>query len=175
MIRTRVGYAGGSEPNPTYRDMGDHSETLQVDYDPRQVSYGALLEKFWEGHEPTDQSWSRQYMAAVFYRDDGQRRAAEASKARLEAKLGRKISTAILPLGTFTLAEDYHQKYYLRHDRTLLREFQAMFPVDGAFVNSTAAARANGYLGGYGTRTEREVDLPRMGLSAQAQERLQRR
>jgi peptide-methionine (S)-S-oxide reductase len=50
-----------------------------------------------------------------------------------------------------------------------------MFPVDGAFVNSTAAARANGYLGGYGTRTEREVDLPRMGLSAQAQERLQRR
>ncbi len=81
----------------------------QVDYDPRQVSYGALLEKFWEGHEPTDQSWSRQYMAAVFYRDDGQRRAAEASKARLEAKLGRKISTAILPLGTFTLAEDYHQ------------------------------------------------------------------
>ncbi len=175
MIRTRVGYAGGKEPNPTYREIGDHSETLQVDFDPRQISYEALLEKFWEGYDPTEQSWSRQYMAAVLYHDDAQRRAAEASRARLEAKLGRKIATAILPLGAFTLAEDYHQKYYLRHDRALREEIKAMYPADRDFVNSTAAARANGILGGYGTQADRETDLLRMGLSPEAQERLRRR
>lgn len=172
MIRTRVGYAGGTKPNPTYHGLGDHAETLQVDYDPRQVSYEALLEEFWKGHEPTGRSWSRQYMAAVFYANDAQRQSAEASKGRLETKLGRKVYTEILPLGPFTLAEDYHQKYYLRHDRSLLGEFRTMYPADGAVVNSTAAARANGYLAGQGTRQEREMEVPRLGLSSAAEKRL---
>ncbi|MDZ7761250.1 MAG: peptide-methionine (S)-S-oxide reductase [Desulfovermiculus sp.] len=67
MVRTRVGYSGGKKPNPTYHDLGDHTETLQVDYDPEAVSYPKLLEVFWESHSPEQSALSRQYMAAVFY------------------------------------------------------------------------------------------------------------
>lgn len=168
VIRTRVGYAGGTKPNPTYHSLGDHTEVIQIDYDPRQISYEALLDLFWAEHDPTDRVLSRQYMAAVFYQNDAQRRAAERSKARLEAKLGKTVRTPILPVGVFTRAEDYHQKYFLRHERLLMREFSAFYPADDAFVDSTAAARANGYVGGYGTPAERAADLPRLGLSPEA-------
>jgi len=172
VIRTRVGYAGGSKPNPTYHSLGDHTETIQIDFDPRVISYEALLRLFWAEHDPTAHSGSRQYMAAVFYQDESQRRAAEESKARLEQRLGKPVQTQILSAGRFTRAEEYHQKYYLRHERALMREFAALYPTDEAFVDSTAAARANGYAGGYGAPSEREVDLPRLGLSAEAQRRL---
>jgi len=55
VIRTRVGYAGGSTNNPTYYNLGDHSETVQIDYDPTRISYEELLEVFWDSHNPTTQ------------------------------------------------------------------------------------------------------------------------
>ena len=67
MIRTRVGYAGGTTNNPTYRALGDHAETIQVDYDPTQISYEELLEAFWTSHSPTSRPWSRQYASIIFY------------------------------------------------------------------------------------------------------------
>lgn len=70
MIRTRVGYAGGSKENPTYYSLGDHSETIQIDYDPTQISYGQLLEVFWNSHNPTYEPWSRQYMSIIFYHSE---------------------------------------------------------------------------------------------------------
>ena len=172
MIRTRVGYTGGTTPDPTYHRLGDHTETVQIDFDPRVISYEALLRLFWAEHDPTSSSGSRQYMAAVFYHGDVQRRAAEESKARLAERLGKPIRTQILPAARFTRAEGYHQKYYLRHERAVMREFAALYPTEEAFVDSTAAARANGYAGGYGAPGDREADLPRLGLSADAQRRL---
>jgi methionine-S-sulfoxide reductase len=175
VIRTRVGYAGGTKPNPTYHSLGDHTEVLQIDFDPRQVSYEALLGVFWKAHDPASRSWSRQYMAAVFYHSEAQRQAAEASKARLQAARGQTIQTPILPVGRFTRAEDYHQKYYLRQESLLMREFGAMYPRDEDFVDSTAAARANGFVAGEGTAADRDAALPRMGLSPEALRGLQAR
>ena len=63
MIRTRVGYAGGTKKNPAYHNLGDHTETIQIDYDPTKISFEKLLETFWDSHNPAQRSWSRQYMS----------------------------------------------------------------------------------------------------------------
>jgi methionine-S-sulfoxide reductase len=172
VVRSRVGYAGGTTKKPIYRAIGDHSETVQVDYDPTVISYQELLGVFWDSHDPTQPAWSRQYMTAIFTHTDEQRRLAEASKAREEAKTKARIVTAIAPIGEFTRAEGYHQKFRLRSERDLLRELTAIYPNEKDFVDSTAAARINGYLDGYGSLAELEKELPGLGLSAQAAKHL---
>lgn len=168
MVRTRVGYAGGTKQNPTYHNLGDHSETVQMDYNPAVISYEQLLDVFWDSHDPTSPSWSRQYMTAVFYHTDEQKKLAEASKAREEARIKGRIVTKILPAGQFTRAEGYHQKYGLRQERDLVRELSAIYPKETDFTDSTAAARINAYLDGYGTLNELQEELPGFGLSPQA-------
>jgi methionine-S-sulfoxide reductase len=159
-----VGYAGGTLANPTYHNLGNHTESFQVDFDPSVISYEKLLDLFWESHNPCDKGYSRQYMSAVFAANDEQKRAAIDSKARLEKKMGKTVKTPILPLGTFTLAEDYHQKYYLRQS-PLAREFQAIYPDLASFTASTAAARANGYLAGDGDPDQLKSEIDKLGLS----------
>jgi len=160
-----VGYAGGRLDNPTYRRMGDHTETVQVDFDPQRIAYEDLLAFFWESHQPTSPSWKRQYLHAVFYHDAQQQQQALASRAAVEDRLGQPVRTEVLPLRTFTPAEDYHQKYILKREADLMRELSRMYPRHQDIVDSTAAARLNGYVGGYGTpeQLSREIDL--LGLS----------
>lgn len=167
-----MGYAGGEKENPNYSNMGDHTETVQVDYDPRRISFMELLVFFWERHRPGQRAWSRQYMNAVFYHDDAQQQAAMNSKAELEEKLERPVRTQILPLRSFTLAEDYHQKYLLNRRSELARELMRIYPIKRDFINSTAVTRLNGYVGGYGhaDQLKREVDI--LGLSPSSREAL---
>lgn len=172
VIRTRVGYAGGQKLNPTYRSIGDHSETIEIDYDPSRISYKDLLFVFWQSHDPTYKPWSRQYMSAIFYHNDEQRRLALETKALEENQRTRKIHTDIMPFEKFYLAEDYHQKYELRRYKDLMKEFKAMYPRDIDFVNSTAAARINGYVGGHGKPQDYEAAIENLGLSAAGRERL---
>jgi peptide-methionine (S)-S-oxide reductase len=169
--RTRVGYAGGSLKNPTYHRLGDHTESFQVDFDPATTSYEALLEVFWRSHNPCGGAWSRQYMSAVFYHDDAQKKAAEAARDKVAAARGT-VKTPILPVGTFTLAEDYHQKYELRNDELVGRELRALFATDAEFVASTAAARANAAVAGAFPRERLLKEIDRYGLGEKARERL---
>jgi methionine-S-sulfoxide reductase len=162
-----VGYAGGTKESPTYHSLGDHTETIQIDYDPSQISYNDLLNIFWRNHNPSSRAWSRQYMAAVFYHNDEQKKLAEESRGREASKRDKIIQTQILPFTVFYRAEDYHQKYRLRRERHLLQEFERIYPADGDLVDSTAAARVNGYLGGHGTAGDLKIDLNRLGLSAE--------
>lgn len=166
VIRTRAGYAGGEKPNPTYHDLGDHSESLQVDFDPGRTSFAELLEVFWLAHDPTHASLWTQYKTVLFVGDPEQEQAAVVSRDRLEAALGRPVCTEIVPLTAFYQAEDYHQKYRLRHARGLMDEFRAMYPAEADFIRSTAAARVNGYLDGQGTLSQFERELDSLGLSA---------
>ena len=76
MVRTRVGYTGGTTADPTYRRLGDHTEAVEVEFDPRRLGYRDLVEVFWEEHDPGRKSFSRQYLTALFPRGDGQRRIA---------------------------------------------------------------------------------------------------
>lgn len=172
MVRTRVGYAGGTKTNPTYRDLGDHSETIQIDYDPAVISYEKLLDVFWDSHDPTSPSWSKQYMSIIFYHSDEQKKLASGSKDHEAARIKSKIFTSLLPAGGFYLAEDYHQKYRLRSERELVKELSTIYPAVEDFVNSTAAARINGYLDGYGTLADLQEELSGFGLSPQAGKQL---
>ena len=167
-----MGYAGGSTKDPTYHNLGDHSETLQLDYDPSRIDYGRLLVLFWQSHDPSVRQWSRQYMPVVFYHNEGQRRLAEESKKREEEKRGIRIFTQIVPYKEFHRAEDYHQKYYLRSVPELKEHFAAMYPDEKDFMNSTAAARVNGYLGGYGDSGRLAGEVEKLGLTPQAEKRL---
>ena len=165
VIRTRVGYTGGEKENPTYYNLGNHSEAVQVDYDPAKISYEQLLDVFWDSHNPTRGLRSRQYMAAVFYHDDAQKKAAESTMQQLAERLTKKISTRILPLTGFYLAEDYHQKYALRRHPRFANAFNAVYRSTDALINSTAAARVNGYLDGYGECRQLKSEIELLGLS----------
>ncbi len=172
MVRTRVGYAGGTTSNPTYRSIGDHSEMIQIDYDPAVISYEELLDVFWRAHDPTRRPWSRQYMSIILYHNNEQKRLIAESKASQEEQMGRDIVTEIAPYTTFYRAEDYHQKYRLRQVSTLMQDFRQMYPDTVDFVDSTAAARVNGYVAGYGTVEQFQEGLGQLGLSAEGQDKL---
>jgi len=117
------GYTGGQEANPSYEEVSAHRtghvEAVKLSYDPQQISYGQLLDWFWRHVDPTDAGGQfvdrgSQYRSVIFYADEAQQRAAEASKQRLAASgvFKKPIVTEILPLGPFYAAEDYHQDYY---------------------------------------------------------------
>jgi peptide-methionine (S)-S-oxide reductase len=168
-----VGYTGGPEPHPTYRDLGSHSETIQIDYDPTQITYEQLLDVFWSNHSPTSRPYSRQYASIIFTHDDEQERLALETKAREGVERGQTIYTEIVPFTKFWLAEDYHQKHALRQNRDLMAQFTAMYPDPNDFVNSTAAARVNGYVGGHGALAQFEAEIDDLGLSAEARQYLE--
>jgi peptide-methionine (S)-S-oxide reductase len=152
--------------------MGDHSESIQIEFDPSVISYSDLLAEFWRGHNPTRKAWSRQYMSAVFFASEAQREAAMEMLHRETERRGADIYTAIQAATHFTLAEDYHQKYSLRHVREVLNEFMAIYPRLVDFVNSTAVTRANGFAGGSGALPVLESEIDAYGLSPDAQQKL---
>ncbi len=93
VIRTRVGYAGGSTDSPTYRSIGDHTETVQVDFDPEKFTYRQLLDVLWNSHSYIRQTGITQYKNVIFYRNEEQRQKAMASKNALEQNTGRTVQT----------------------------------------------------------------------------------
>lgn len=173
VIRTRVGYAGGTTEHPTYHSIGDHSETIQIDYNPDLVTYSELLDVFWSSHNPSTRSFSRQYRSIIFFHNDRQQRLALETKQREQAK--RSVYTEIVPFSEFFLAEDYHQKYYLRQVEELMGDLRGRYPLEEDFTNSTVAARLNGYIGGFGTKNQLEQELDGFALSEQAQKYIRER
>ena len=124
VIVTAVGYAGGYTPNPTYREVctgkTGHAEAVRVVFDPKLVTYEQLLATFWENHDPTQgmrqgNDAGTQYRSVIFTSNETQQRIAEASRDAFEPNLAKAgyghITTAIVPLGDFYFAEDYHQQY----------------------------------------------------------------
>jgi peptide-methionine (S)-S-oxide reductase len=172
VVRTHVGYAGGKTKNPTYQNIGDHSETVQLDYDPGKISYEVLLDVFWDNHNPTTQPWYRQYMSIIFYHNEDQKNIALASIERKETSFGQKFYTEVIPFSQFYLAEDYHQKYYLQQEPDLFSEFKAIYPEISQLIRSTAVARVNGYIGGYGSFEFLQEQLNSFGLSTNGNEKL---
>jgi len=157
---------------PTYHNIGDHTETVQIDYDPELISYNQLLDIFWNSHEPTRKSMPGQYMKAVFYHNEQQRKQAIASKAAIEDKIGSIVRTEIVPIRSFTNAEDYHQKFTLKGHKGFKNEMTLIYPRHQDLVDSTAAARLNGYVGGYGSRDQLSKEIESLGLSVEAEKKL---
>lgn len=173
VVRTRVGYAGGTTADPTYRRIGDHTECIQVDFDPTRITFEELLGAFFEMHNPARPAYSTQYASLVLAHDDAQAEEALAVRADWAESLGTELYTRVRRLDRFFNAEDYHQKYGLRSDRQLMREFDAVYPSPDRFRESTAAARVNGYVYAGGSLVQLEREIESYGLSASAAERLQ--
>ncbi len=125
---TAVGYAGGLTPNPTYREvctgMTGHNEVVLVVFDPKTTSYEAMLKVFWENHDPTQgmrqgNDAGTQYRSGIYYADEAQKRAAEASRDAFQKQLSTAgygaITTEIVPAPEFYYAEDYHQQYLAKN------------------------------------------------------------
>jgi methionine-S-sulfoxide reductase len=123
VIKTIVGYSGGTEPNPTYdlvtSETTQHRESIEVTYDPQKVSYDQLLDVFWKQIDPTQSDGQftdigPSYRAAIFYGNEEEKKIAETSKNKLaqSGKFKKPIVTEILSAMKFYPAEDYHQKYY---------------------------------------------------------------
>jgi methionine-S-sulfoxide reductase len=123
VIKTVVGYCGGTEPNPTYQlvssEKTGYRESIQITYDPAKISYDQLLEIYWRQIDPTQADGQftdigPSYRAAIFFSNDDEKKIAEASKGKLahSGKFKKPIVTEILPVMKFYPAEAYHQKYY---------------------------------------------------------------
>jgi len=153
--------------SPTYSNIGDHTETVQVDYNPEILNYDQLLDIFWKSHGPNERSMSRQYMKAVFYHNEQQHELAMASKTAVEKKIGSTVRTEVVPIRSFTIAEDYHQKFTLKPHSGLKNEMSNIYPRHQDFVASTAVARLNGYAGGHGTKDQLSKEIDNLGLSAE--------
>lgn len=127
---TAVGYMGGELEQPTYEDVSTgttgHAEVTQLQFDPAVISYEALLDHFWQVHDPTQgerqgPDVGSQYRSIIFYHTPAQQAAAETARERLRAsgKLTAKITTEIRPAGTFWRAEEYHQRYIQKTGRNV--------------------------------------------------------
>src|SRR5499427_6961632 len=123
VIKTVVGYCGGTEPNPTYKlvtsEKTKYRESIEITYDPAKISYDQLLDIYWRQIDPTQSDGQftdigPSYRAAIFYGNADEKKIAEASKAKLagSGKFNKPIVTEILPAMKFWPGEDYHQKYY---------------------------------------------------------------
>lgn len=151
VIETRVGYAGGTTAQPTYREMGDHSETVEVAFDADLISYDTLLETFWNNHNPVNINGykGRQYQSLLLYRDADQAATFNRVKERMEAAKGQALETEIAPFTAFYPAEARHQKYYLKRYPDAIGQLSGLYETEEAFIRSTLAARLNGIAKGY--------------------------
>ncbi len=126
---TTAGFMGGHVENPSYEQVctgtTGHAEVVTMLYDPAGVSYDDLLTVFWNIHDPTTKNRQgpdvgEQYRSVIFYHDETQKRAAGSSKDRMDksGRFKRPIVTEIVPAGPFYPAEEYHQRYFEKHNRT---------------------------------------------------------
>jgi len=126
VLKTTVGYSGGTVANPTYEDVctggTGHAEAIQVEFDSTRLSYESLLDYFFRMHDPTTLNRQHndrgtQYRSAIFYTSEAQKRTAEGVKAKWDksGKFSRPITTEITAAGKFYAAEEYHQKYLVKH------------------------------------------------------------
>uniref|UniRef100_A0A0D6R7X0 Peptide methionine sulfoxide reductase A5 n=1 Tax=Araucaria cunninghamii TaxID=56994 RepID=A0A0D6R7X0_ARACU len=152
VVRTTAGYSGGTKVNPEYRLLGDHAEAVQVEYDPKLISYEQLLDVFWSNHDATQvfgqgPDVGDQYRSIVFTNGKDEAKLAATSKEREQTKLiDNLVTTQIQELETFYPAEPEHQKFELRRN-SLLLQVLGMLPEE-EFARSIIATKLNSYAAG---------------------------
>jgi len=155
VVRTTVGFTGGTEKDPTYKQVSygrtGHAESIEIVYDPGKVTYEELLDVYWMNIDPTDSGGQfvdrgKQYRPAIFYRSEAQKKAAEASKERLDksGRFDKPIVVQIVEATEFYPAEDYHQKFYLK-DPVTYKTYRAGSGRDQFIKEYWGAAAAAGH------------------------------
>ncbi|XP_051126676.1 peptide methionine sulfoxide reductase A5 [Andrographis paniculata] len=149
VIRTSVGYSGGSRANPEFRNLGDHAECVQIEYNPRIISFKQLLDTFWASHDPRQvfgqgPDVGSQYRSIIFTNGTEESRLAAISKEREQTRSKTSIvTTQVQPLQTFYPAEAEHQKFELKRNPFLLQLIGNLGEEE--LGNSSLATKLNGY------------------------------
>lgn len=155
VVRTTVGFTGGTEKDPTYKQVSygrtGHAESIEIVYDPGKVTYEELLDVYWMNIDPTDSGGQfvdrgKQYRPAIFYHNEAQKKAAEASKEKLDksGRFDKPIVVQIVEATEFYPAEDYHQKFYLK-DPVTYKTYRAGSGRDQFIKEYWGAAAAAGH------------------------------
>ncbi len=160
-----MGYAGGAMVGPTYHDLGEHAEVLQVEFDPTQLSFEALLTMFWASHNPARDGRRSQYRSILICEDERQFALADESRSTVERTLGRKVLTEVVAGKVFYPAEGYHQKWKLRRRAALYEELARSFDSEESLVRSFAATKLNAIAGGHVSQPAIKSFAHRLSLS----------
>ena len=156
VVRTRVGYAGGTKHEPTYHDLGDHTEVFQVEFNPDTITYRKLLNHVFNSHTPQNQTRTTQYQNIVFAATKDQRAVLD-DFLTVHGLTADGIGTRIEQLSRFYPAEEYHQKYHLRSISSFMSAFEAAGYGDDALRESPIAAKLNGYAAGHDVAVAEDV------------------
>ncbi|CAF0895344.1 unnamed protein product [Adineta steineri] len=141
VLTTRVGYCGGTSPtNPTYKSIGDYTESVQIDFDPTRITFAQLLSYFNQWHTPNSPKTRDQYAATIFYHNEEQQQ--EINKMNIE-------NVRVNKFNKFHEAEDYHQKHNLK--RTIMEMDIFGKKEDLENKDKQMITKLNGFLAGYGT------------------------
>jgi peptide-methionine (S)-S-oxide reductase len=154
--------------------LGGHTEALQVDFDPQQLSFEDVINLVWSSHNPIGVVRRSQYKSAIWYEDDQQKAIIESTMEPLVQRFDQQLTTEVLPLETFYNAEDYHQKYSLQHHKSVMDSFSRMYPQFCDFNDSTAAARLNGFAAGYGSQAMFESEKSLYGIDVEMLQQIAR-
>ncbi|KAK4483264.1 hypothetical protein RD792_010449 [Penstemon davidsonii] len=149
VVRTTAGYAGGSKSNPEYRSLGDHAESVQIEYDPRIITFRQLLDVFWTSHDSRQvfgqgPDVGNQYRSIIFTDGSEESRLAALSKEREQTRSKNSVvTTQIQQLGTFYPAEPEHQKFELKRNPFFLQLIGNL--PEEELEKSSLATKLNGY------------------------------
>ncbi|WP_423190407.1 peptide-methionine (S)-S-oxide reductase MsrA [Alkalibacterium sp. f15] len=148
VIHTRTGFTGGTTAEPTYRNIGDHTEAIQIDFDSSLLSYEDILQIYWDSHDAVkDRSFKgRQYLSLLIVHSTNQRETVELIKIEWEKRHGKTIGTEIQYDRPFYPAENRHQKYFLKRFPKAMESILPLFSDHQHFTDSTIAARLNGFV-----------------------------
>lgn len=174
VINTVVGYAGGSTLSPTYRNIGNHTETVEIIFDPAILSFEELMQIFWQSHDAAKDRFykERQYISLAIFEKEKHMKAAEKIKQAEEERCGKELYTEFQLKSLFYPAETHHQKYFLRRFKKALETVQTLFPDEETFNCSTIAARLNGFVRENGSLPEIKAEIKNWGLAEEDYQRL---
>ncbi|MFO8069636.1 MAG: peptide-methionine (S)-S-oxide reductase [Alkalibacterium sp.] len=156
VIRTRTGFTGGTTAEPTYRTIGDHTETIQIDFDASLLSYEDILRIYWNSHDAVkDRKFKgRQYLSLLIVHSLNQQETADLIKNEWEKRNGKSIGTEIQYDRPFYPAENRHHKYFLKRFPKAMESILPLFFDHKNFTDSTIAARLNGFVRENGRLTD---------------------
>ena len=171
VIRTSVGYAGGKTKHPTYQNLGDHTEVIQIQYDPSKITFKQLMSIFWKNHNSSI-FYQKQYWSIVLYINEEQKSAAQDLLQLYKKESLATVYTQIIPLEEYYHAESYHQKYTLQTHPWLIVAVNVRSAKE--LIQSQVCTKLNGFLSSYGTHDELLESAKHFGLNEKMVEYISR-
>ncbi|MFF2482298.1 peptide-methionine (S)-S-oxide reductase MsrA [Paenibacillus sp. NPDC058071] len=174
VISTQTGYAGGAAEYPTYRNMGDHTETVQLRFDPSKLPFESIVRLFWNSHNPNNINGYKgdQYKSLLFWQTEEQRDAIGRVLQERNERGETGAETEVCPYEHFWPAEDRHQKYYLKRYPDAVRQLELLFLHLDAPMETTLAARLNGVAKGYANLSAVKDEIADSDIDEGEKERL---